>query len=62
MKTVKVYSETYGTMIVNAPTIEDAIQKFNRLYPKHKVKFAFDIKFTSITKQYQNGSNEVPKG
>lgn len=43
-------------------TLQDALDLFKEQFPNEKVSFAHDLEYSPITKQFQNGSNEVPKG
>jgi hypothetical protein len=52
MKTIKVFSETYGTMVIKAETLDDAVKRFMRMHPKHKVSFAYDTMYPQIKKQF----------
>ena len=45
-----------------AETIDHAISEIRQQFPNEKVSFAHDLEYSHITNQFQNGSNEVPKG
>lgn len=45
-----------------AETIDHAISEIREQFPNEQVSFAHDIAYSSIKNQFQNGSNEVPKG
>ena len=57
MKTIKVFSETYGTMVFKAETIEEAVRRFKKMHPKHKVTFAHDTNYSQIAKQFKHESD-----
>ena len=64
MKTIEIFCDRLSSKvyIYFAWTIQDAIDLFKIQHPAERITFVQDAKFKSITKHFQNGSNEVPKG
>lgn len=54
MKSIRIFYGFGRSVIIEAPTIEDAITIFHRLYPNEKFNSAYDTNYPTITKQFRN--------